>query len=88
MCQLRSEIRICKKRNNLDNLKLLIRKRKNLNQQLIYATKNQWKDFDSLEVEKIKKIKSLEPDCKDAEPTLLMQSKWKKTRYLFQKIAT
>jgi hypothetical protein len=31
-CQLRLEIRICKKHDNLDNLKLLIKKRKNLYQ--------------------------------------------------------
>jgi hypothetical protein len=36
---------------------------------------------------KSKKIKTLEPDVKDAVQTLLMQRKWKQTRNLFQKIA-
>jgi hypothetical protein len=53
MCQLRVEIRKCKRHNNLDNLKLLIKKRRNLNQQLIYATKNQWKDSDRHEDEEV-----------------------------------
>jgi hypothetical protein len=53
MCQLRVEIKKCKRYNNLDNLKLLIKKRRNLNQQLIYATKNQWKDFGRQEDEEI-----------------------------------
>jgi hypothetical protein len=65
MCQWRSEIRTCKRHNNLDNLKLLIKKRKSLNQQLIYATKHQWRDLDRQEVEEIEKIKTLEPDGKD-----------------------
>jgi hypothetical protein len=85
-CHLRLEIRRCKKHNNLDNLKLLIMQRSKLNQQLIYATKNQCKDYDSQELEEIEKIKTLEPDDKDAARTLLMQRKWKQTRNLFQKI--
>jgi hypothetical protein len=87
MCQLRVEIRKCKQYNNLDNLKLLIKKRRNLNQQLIYATKNQWTDFDRQEDEEIEHIKTLDPDGKDAARTLKMQRKWKKMRHLFQKIA-
>jgi hypothetical protein len=87
MCYLRLEIRRCKKHNNLDNLKFLIKERRNLNQQLIYATKNQWKDFDSQEIDKIEKINTLEPDGEDAARTLIMQRKWKQTRNLFQKIA-
>jgi hypothetical protein len=43
MCQLRVEIRKCKRHNNLDDLKSLIKKRRNLNQQLIYATKTNGK---------------------------------------------
>jgi hypothetical protein len=87
MCQLRLEIRICKQHTNLDNLKLLIKKRKNFNQQLIYVTKNQWKDLDRQELEEIDNIKTLETDSKEAEQTLLMQRKLKKTRHPFQKIA-
>jgi hypothetical protein len=59
MYQLRLEIRIYKRYNNLDNLKLLIKKTKNLNQKLIYATKNQWKDLNTQEVDEIEKIKTL-----------------------------
>jgi hypothetical protein len=81
------EIRKCKRDNNLDNLKLLIKKRRNLNQQLIYATKKQWKDFDRQEDEEIEHIKMLDPDGKAAAQTLTVQHKWKKTRHLFQKIA-
>jgi hypothetical protein len=87
MCQLRVKIRKYKRHNNLDNLKLFIKKRRNLNQQLIYATKNQWKDFDRQEHEEIEHIKTLDPDGKDAARTLTMQRKWKKMRHLFQKIA-
>jgi hypothetical protein len=87
MCQLRVKIRKYKRHNNLDNLKLFIKKRRNLNQQLIYATKNQWKDFDRQEHEEIEHIKTLDPDGKDAAQTLTMQRKWKKMRHLFQKIA-
>jgi hypothetical protein len=87
MCQLRVEIRKCKRDNNLDNLKLLIKKRRNLNQQLIHATKNRWKDFDRQEDEEIEHIKTLDPDGKDVAQTLTMQRKWKKMRNLFQKIA-
>jgi hypothetical protein len=87
MRQLRVEIRKCKRHNNLDNLKSLIKRRRNLNQQLIYATKNQWKEFDRQEDEEIENIKTLDPDGKDAARSLTMQRKWKKMRYLFQKIA-
>jgi hypothetical protein len=87
MCQLRVEIRKCKRHNNVDNLKSLIKKRRNLNQQLIYTTKNQWKDFDRQEDEEIEHIKSLDPDGKEAARTLTMQLKRKKMRHLFQKIA-
>jgi hypothetical protein len=78
MCRLRVEIRKCKRHNNLDNLKSLIKKRRNLNQQLIYATKNQWKDFDRQEDEEIEHIKTLDPDGKDAAQTLTMQRKRKR----------
>jgi hypothetical protein len=81
------EIRKCKRDNNLDNLKSLIKKRRNLNQQLIYATKNQWKDFDRQEDEEIEHIKMLDPDGKAAAQTLKIHRQWKKTRHLFQKIA-
>jgi hypothetical protein len=80
MCQLRLEIRICKRHKNLDDLKLLIKKRKTLNQQLIYATKHQWRDLDRQEVEEIEHIKTLDPDGKNAAQMLLLQRKWKKTR--------
>jgi hypothetical protein len=71
----------------MDNLKSLIKKRNNLNQQLIYSTKNQWKEFERQEVDEIEKIKMLEPDGKYAARILSMQRKWRQTRYLFQKIA-
>jgi hypothetical protein len=86
MCQLRLEIRRCKKRNNLDNLKLLIKKRRNLNQQLIYPTKNQWKDFDSQEIKEIEKIKALESDGKHAARTLLMPRMWNRQDISFKRL--
>jgi hypothetical protein len=54
MCQLRLEIRRCKKHNNLDSLKMPTKKRKNLNQQIIYATKTNGK---TLIVKKSRKSK-------------------------------
>jgi hypothetical protein len=57
---------------------MLIEKRRNLNQQLIYATKNQWKDIDGQKYEEIEHIKTFDPDGKDAARTLTIQRNGKR----------